>query len=91
MLDAPRQDWSLYRQLTETYDIAWERNLTVAEKFALYQDMHRIVMARTGPGDWAKLDEWLWQEKVARRLKEVKAYRKLDELRRGRSASNHAG
>jgi hypothetical protein len=47
-------------------------------------------MARSGPGDWKKLDELLWREKVTRRLIEVEAYRKLDELRHERSAANHA-
>lgn len=91
MLDPPRQDWSLYRQLTEPHEIAWQRNLTPSQRFKIYQDLYRIAMARTGPGNWGKLDEWRWKEKVARRGKELEAYRKLDELLRERAAANHSG
>ena len=91
MLDPPCQDWNLYRQLTDPHEIAWQRSLTPAQKYYIYKDLHRIVMASKGPGDWAKLDELVWREKVARRLVEVSAYRKLDELRHERSATNHAG
>jgi hypothetical protein len=90
MLDAPRQDWELYRKLTMPYDIAWQRSLTPEQKFAIYQGLYRIAMSRTGPGDWAALDARQWQEKLARRMKEVEAYRKLDELRRERSAGSDA-
>jgi hypothetical protein len=91
MIDAPQQDWPAYERRSRQADAAWYRSLTPSQRFALYEDLYRIVMAgRQGPGDWSRLETWQWREKVARRLKEVEAYRKLDELRREQSDSTRA-
>ena len=92
MLDAPRQDWKAYAALTAESDAAWLRAMTVDEKFAIYADMFRIASeARRGPGNWERLDQTMWEEKVATRLRMVEAFRKMDQLNVERAAGKNAG
>jgi hypothetical protein len=86
MLDAPLQNWAEYEKRARPVDIAWNRGLSIDDKFSLYADMFRVVMnARGEEGDWERLETWRWQEKRARRAREVTAFQKLDQLRRERS------
>jgi hypothetical protein len=90
MVDAPKQNWSLYRQLTRQSDAEWIRSLTPSERFDLYADLFATICeARRGEGDWKRLEEWHWKEKVAARLRMVEAFRKLDEFRE-RTAADYA-
>jgi hypothetical protein len=92
MTFAPRHDWKAYEALTAESDAERLRALTPEEKFAIYADMFRIAReARNGPGDWERLDRYLWEEKVAIRLRMVEAFRKMDQLDAERAASNSAG
>jgi hypothetical protein len=82
MAGAPKQNWSLYRQLTRQSDAEWIRSLTPSQRFDLYADLFDIIwQSRQGSGDWKRLEEWHWKEKVAMRLRMVEAFRKLDEFR----------
>ncbi|MEX0642116.1 MAG: hypothetical protein WD468_05415 [Pirellulales bacterium] len=93
MLDAPRQDWAAYRRLTRDSDTAWLRGLTLRDRFDLYADLFNIFWEarRRNPGDWERLDQWHWNQKLATRLRMVDAFKKLDELRRERAATDHTG
>jgi hypothetical protein len=92
MLDAPRQDWAAYEKLAGPSDAAWLRGLTVAERFALYADLFNMVWdARRGPGDWQRLEQWHWQQKLATRLRMVEAFNQLDQRTRERAAEHHPG
>jgi hypothetical protein len=83
MLDAPKQDWPAYERAAAPNVIKWLRRLTPDERLALYDDMFGLVASvpRTSI-ERKRLEDVRWREKVARRLVEVNAYRKLDELRR---------
>ena len=90
VIDAPQQDWSAYESRARQSDAAWIRNLTPPERFALYDDLFRMVLAaRSGAGDWPRLEAWRWREKLSHRLRSVEAFRQLDRLRRERSTSHH--
>jgi hypothetical protein len=89
MADVPQQDWAAYEARTAESDAAWIRGLTPEDRFALYADLFRIIWgARRGPGDWERLDRWHWDQKLATRLRLVDAFRKLDEVRRARTAAS---
>lgn len=62
--------------------------MTPEEKFAIYADMFNIYWAarQNVSGDWERLDEHRWQEKLAIRQRMVEAFTKLDEWRRERAA-----
>ena len=89
MLDAPQQDWAAYERRAAAADAAWNQNVTPDKRIALVADMFRMVWnSPRDPVERERLEAWRWRAKVARRLTEVDAYRKLDELRRERSTSH---
>jgi hypothetical protein len=90
MLDAPQHDWSYYEAKTRDSDAAWNRGLSTQERFDLYASLFNTIWnARQSlPGDWDRLDNQRWQEKLTMRRRMVDAFHKLDEFRRERSASN---
>ena len=91
MLDAPRQDWPAYERRTAPYVTKWLRGLTADERLALYDDMFGLVASVPRNSiERERLEECRWREKVARRLFEVAAYLKLDELRREHINSHDA-
>jgi hypothetical protein len=92
MLDAPRQDWAAYEKLARPSDAAWLRGLTLDDRLALYADLFDLVWnARRGPGDWERLEQWRWEQKLASRLRMVEAFQKLDILTRERAATHDVG
>jgi len=92
MFVAPQQNWKLYEAMTAESDAARQRSLTVQQKYELYCDMFNLMWAaRSGPGNWERLDQWRWEEKLKLRRRMVEAFAKLDQLRNERAAANNAG
>jgi hypothetical protein len=92
MANAPRQDWTAYRKRVKQCDAAWLRALSTDERFALYADLFDMIWeARGNRGMGERLESWSWNQKVASRLRQVRAFAKLDELHRERAASHHSG
>jgi hypothetical protein len=92
MLDAPQHDWSFYEAKTRDSDAAWIRGLSTKERFDLYASLFNTLWnARQNlPGDWERLDNQRWQEKLELRRKMVEALRKLDEYRERRVMINQS-
>jgi hypothetical protein len=90
MLDAPKQNWALYESRCRATDEARIRAMTTDERFALYASMFNLIWRDRDkrPGDWERLDQWRWQQKLALRRRMVATYKKLDELYRDRAAGN---
>jgi len=84
MPDAPQQDWSYVEARSRDSEAARLRAMTPAEKFAVYADMYNMLWAarQNVEGEWERLDQWRWEEKLAMRLRMVEAFTKLDELQR---------
>jgi hypothetical protein len=92
MVDVPQQDWELYRQLTRDADVALLRSLSLADRSGLYLDLFKIHWAaRRGPGDWQRVEQRCWQEKLETRQRLVNAFTKLDVLERERAACHRTG
>lgn len=90
----PHQDWALYAARTAAEDAKWLRALGPSEKFALYSDLFETIWtARHNQrlGDWERLEHWSWEQKLAKRLRQIVAFQKLDETHNGRSASANSG
>jgi hypothetical protein len=89
----PQHDWSYYEARLGESDAAWLRSLSIGDRFSLYEDLFNILWTarRKMPGDWARLDQYHWEEKVALRRRTVEAFSKLDQARRERAAANYAG
>jgi hypothetical protein len=89
---APKQDWAAYQQRLAKEDAAWVRGLTPGERFDIYANLFAIVWrARHNlEGDWEKLEQWHWQQKLAMRQRCVRAYQKRDEIQHGRAAAEAA-
>lgn len=88
----PRQNWTAYEVRAKPIDEAVLREMTPEEKFEQYEDLFEIVSApRQVSGDWARLERWEWEQKVAARLRQVAAFQKLDQRYRGQNAANHSG
>jgi hypothetical protein len=90
MLDAPQHDWSFYEAKTRGSDAAWNCGLSTQERFDLYASLFNTIWnARQKlPGDWERLEEIRWQEKLEVRQKLVHAFRKLDQYRERVSKNN---
>ena len=87
MLGAPQHDWAYYESRCRSSDEAWLRSLTPQEKFDLYADMFNVLwIARSQEGDWQRLDDWAWREKLAIRKRQLDAFARQDERRRERTA-----
>jgi hypothetical protein len=80
---APQHDWTYLEGLVQPYDAASLAAMTPAERFCVYADLYNSLWAgrQRVQGDWAKLDEVRWQEKLAQRRRMVEAFTKLDRLR----------
>jgi len=92
MAAASQQDWSYYKTRERDSDAAWLRSSSLGERFELYEDMFNILwVARPGmAGNWARLEQRQWTDKVALRRQMVDAFTKLDQLQRERAAAHHA-
>jgi hypothetical protein len=91
MVVVPQHDWDYYEDRVRESDSAWLRSLTLSERFSLYEDLFDILWTarRKMPGDWARLDQFHWEEKVDLRRRMVDAFSKLDQSQRERAAANH--
>jgi hypothetical protein len=89
---APQHDWEGYATRTSVADAAWIRSLSVSDRFDIYADMFNLAWeARRASktGDWAAMDEWRWQQKLAQRMKCVEAYQRMDGIRNARAAARN--
>ena len=91
MVQAPQQDWVFYEALTRANEVQRLRSLRPQERFAIYEDLYRLISDGRRLGDWARLDAWRWKQKTALRQRLVDAYRRLDQLRSERASSHDAG
>jgi hypothetical protein len=88
MLDPPRHDWSTHEAMTRRYDAERLRRMSPQERFAVYEDLYRLVTSgRSADPAWQRLQAWRWTQKVAIRRLQVTAFTKLDELHRERAAA----
>jgi hypothetical protein len=91
MLDAPRQDWSLYESFAREADAAWIRRLTASDRLAMYADLFNMLWrARQPAGHNELVEQRRWQEKLKLRQCSVNAFAKLDQARRERTAAEDA-
>lgn len=73
-------------------DAAWARALSPAERIAVADDLLATVRtARIAAGDWHRVDDLAWHETLNDRLRQVQAFRRLDEAIRGSSPMADAG
>jgi len=78
MLDAPRQNWNVYKTLTADHDRRLARRLSVAERYARYSDLFRLVCGQPRPADEQdRLEKRRWQQKLALRQKQNRAFGSL--------------
>jgi hypothetical protein len=90
MVIAPQQNWALYESLTRSEHEKWLRELSPEDRFAIYKDLFNMIWnARDEKRDCERLDQWFWERKLAARMRQVEAYRKLDQFCRERAAANH--
>ena len=83
---SPRQRWQLFEQLcgarVRASDEAWARGLSPADRLAVVDDLFLSVRAaRLAAGDWLSVDAAAWQETLHERMRQVRAFRRLDEAR----------
>lgn len=91
MMDSPRQDWCAYEASTRQENANWVRNLSPLDRFAIYDDLFNLIWsARGDAGNWSRLEQWNWKQKVAARLKLVSAFTSLDQFRCERAASKNS-
>lgn len=84
---SPRQRWLIFEQLcgerVRASDEAWARSLPPAKRLAVVDDLFLSVRAvRLAAGDWHSVDAAAWQETLSERMRQVRAFRRLDEARR---------
>ncbi len=85
MLDAPKQNWQLYEKLRRRYQQG-ARNLSPSQSFSIFQDLWSLTYGRMMSSEIKEhIAQIRWEEKLAIRRKIVKAFKKLDEMRNGRS------
>ena len=79
MLNAPQQNWEVYRALVSAHDREFARNLSMADRFSRYEDLYRLVCARQRPAEeQERLEKRRWQQKLALRQKQNYVFRFLD-------------
>ncbi|MGE3241308.1 MAG: hypothetical protein AB7G28_22475 [Pirellulales bacterium] len=90
MVTAPQQNWQLVEKLSRADDVAWLRSLSSHDRFALYAGLLKLIRSSTlTPEEQERLERQRWEDKLVLRRKTVEAFHKLDELHRGRAATNH--
>lgn len=89
---APKQDWAYYEMRCRESDAQRLRALTPADRFALSADLFNLqwIARQQAPGQWQRLDERRWQEKLALRARMADAYKKLDTWRSERAATSNS-
>ena len=92
----PHQRWALFEKLCgeriRERDAAWAAGLTPAARLAVADDLLATIRTvRVAAGDWQTVDDRAWQETLAERSLQVKAFRRLDEVTHGTGPVAHAG
>lgn len=92
---APKTNWASFEALTRDSDRAWIRGLTEETRFASYSALFNALWkSRSGPhatpGDWERLNQWSWKQKLAERHRMWAAFSKRDEYLRERTASRNS-
>lgn len=88
MIENSPKTWRWYKARSREERVRWLRGLTPEQSFALYEDLYRIGAAQQddSPG-WRRLEQRRWEEKLALRLKLVRAFQALDRIRSERADS----
>ena len=69
-------------------------HIGLSERYAIYADLFETIWnARQlqNQGDWRRLERSSREQKLAKRLRQIAAFQKLDETHNGRSASANSG
>ena len=87
---APRDRWQLFETLAgervRASAAAWAGGLSPAQRLAVADDLFVTVRdVRRAAGDWQEIDDRAWEATLAARIREVAAFRQLDEATRGSS------
>ena len=92
MLDAPKQNWSLYEKLCQAEHTRWLRSLTVQESWTLYCSLFDLAqqMTQNLPHD-AAAEQRRWEKKLKLRQRMVNAFARLDEWRRDKQPQRSVG
>jgi len=91
----PRRRWAIYQEryggLARASDAAWAASLTPAERLAIVDGLPAGVRGvRERAGDWDEVDARSWQATLEERAAQVAAFRRLDEVNRGRDPAADA-
>ena len=82
MAHGPLQNWRIYEASTRGEEAAWVRGLSPQERFDIYDDAFNLVWTARGElGDWERLDQWRWSQKLALRVRMLDALGNLDRVR----------
>jgi len=82
MLEAPRQDWSLYEKRCRDARIEHLRSLSPSAALGIYDDLHRFACALPGTArEHERFEAMRWREKLALRGKMHAAFVALDRIR----------
>jgi len=87
----PQRDWIYAEQRSRQVEGQLLRSMTPQQRLAIYEDMFDVFWQarQTTAGDWEKLEQWRWREKVATRQRMVEAYKKWDQRRHGPAAAEN--
>lgn len=91
----PRHRWAIYEErygaLARASDAAWAASLTPADRLAVVDGLLAGVRGvRERAGDWDEADTRSWQAALEERRAQVAAFRRLDEVNRGRGPAADA-
>lgn len=89
-VESLRRRWDRFEKLCNARimasDAAWASALSPAERIAMADDLLATVRAaRIAAGDWHRVDDLAWHETLDDRMRQVQAFRRLDEAIRGSS------
>jgi len=91
MIENSPETWQWYEERCREDRIRWLRGLTPEESFALYEELYRMGAGQQdGSPGWRRLEQRHWEEKLASRLKLVRAFQALDRSRSERADSCRA-
>jgi len=93
---APRERWHRFEALAgervRASDATWAGALSPAERLAVADDLFVTVRdVRLAAGDWQQVEDRAWEATLAARIREVAAFRQLDEATRGSSPLANPG
>lgn len=93
---SPRRRWELFEELcgdrVRAADASWTRSLPPAERLAVVDDLLMTVhSARVAAGDWQAIDDRAWRETLEERVRQVWAFRRLEEASHGTAPMADAG